>query len=77
MKTLTKILLLILALALSVLAVSVVALVARGGDDGEVSYREVTADEWRAAFKFDNARNQFPHQIVLTHKEVLFLQVLR
>lgn len=50
MKTLTKILLLILTLALSV-----GALVACGGDDGEVSYREVTADEWKAAFKFDNA----------------------
>ena len=50
MKTLTKILLLVLTLALSV-----TALAACGGDDGEVSYREVSADEWKAAFVFDNA----------------------
>lgn len=49
MKNLTKILLLILTIALSV-----GALVACG-DDGEVSYREVTEAEWKAAFKFDNA----------------------
>ena len=49
MKNLTKILLLILTLALSV-----GALVACG-DDGEVSYREVTEEEWKAAFVFSNA----------------------
>ena len=49
MKTLTKILLLILTLALSVGAL------VSCGDDGEVKYREVTEEEWKAAYKFDNA----------------------
>ena len=49
MKTFSKILLLALTLVLSV-----GALVACG-DDSEVSYREVTEAEWKAAFKFDNA----------------------
>lgn len=49
MKNLTKILLLILTLALSVGAL------AACGDDGEVKYREVTEEEWKAAYVFDNA----------------------
>ena len=49
MKTLTKILLLVLTLALSVCAL------VSCGDDGEISYREVSEAEWKSAFVFDNA----------------------
>ena len=50
MKNITKLLLLILTLALSV-----GALVSCGGDGDEPSYRAVSEEEWKAAFVFDNA----------------------